>query len=253
MTAGRLASIQRHPIKSHGRERLDEVTLGEGAAMPWDRRWAVAHDATKVGAVVDGWAPCANFSIGSKAPALMAIEARLDEAEVRVTLTHPERPELSIRPDDAADAARFIDWVRPLCPADRAQPERVVALPERGWTDTDYASVSILNLASAEALAVAMGAELSPRRWRCNFWVEGLEPFVEDGWAVRILTLGGATLEIVEPIVRCKATTANPKTGVIDADTLAGLRQLRGQQVMGVYARVVGGGTMRDGDRLALT
>ena len=73
-----LAQIHRHPIKSHGRESLAAVALGAGAGLPWDRHWAVAHDASRA----DGsaWAPCANFSRGSKAPSLMAINARLDEA-----------------------------------------------------------------------------------------------------------------------------------------------------------------------------
>ncbi len=70
MTA-RVAALWRHPIKSHGREALKNVSLTEGQTMPWDRRWAVAHDAAKA----DGseWAECMNFSRGAKAPSLMAM------------------------------------------------------------------------------------------------------------------------------------------------------------------------------------
>ena len=75
----RVTDIFRHPLKSHGREALKEVTLSQGAAMPWDRRWAVAHEASKADG--SGWASCANFSRGSKAPLLMAITARLNEAD----------------------------------------------------------------------------------------------------------------------------------------------------------------------------
>ena len=71
----RVTGLWRHPIKSHGREALTSVRLEAGATMPWDRTWAVAHDASDV----DGsaWAHCRNFTIGSKAPGLMAIDARL--------------------------------------------------------------------------------------------------------------------------------------------------------------------------------
>ena len=180
----------------------------------------------------------------------MAIDATLDETSGQVTLRHPDRPVLTFDPD--RDAAEFLDWVRPLCPPDRAQPVRIVTAGARGMTDTDYPSVSILNMASNANLGGAMGTDLSPLRWRGNLWVEGLEAWAEEGWTGRGISIGDVMLEVVEPIVRCKATTANPDTGLIDADTLAGLSAARGQQTFGVYARVVSGGTIRAGDAVAL-
>ena len=45
--ADQFAALWRHPIKGHGREALETVDLTEGRTMPWDRRWAVAHEAAK--------------------------------------------------------------------------------------------------------------------------------------------------------------------------------------------------------------
>ncbi|HQY44421.1 MAG TPA: MOSC domain-containing protein [Paracoccaceae bacterium] len=242
-----LASIQRHPLKSHGREELAEVRLTAGEGLPWDRRWAVAHDAAKID---EGqWSPCQNFSRGSKAPKLMAINARLDTDRGALTLTHPDRPAITFRPGDSTDAARFLDWVTPLCPADRARPARLYSIPVRGMTDTDYPSVSILNLASNQALGAALGTELSPLRWRGNFWIDGLPPFAETDLVGRTVRLGSARIEIVEPIERCLATTANPATGERDADTLGALRSLHGHQNFGLYGRVIEGGLVRQGDQ----
>lgn len=241
-----LASIQRHPLKSHGREELAEVRLTAGEGLPWDRRWAVAHDAAKID---EGqWSPCQNFSRGSKAPKLMAINARLDTDRGALTLTHPDRPAITFSPDVSTDAARFLDWVTPLCPADRALPARLYSIPVRGMTDTDYPSVSILNLASNQALGAALGTELSPLRWRGNFWIDGLPPFAETDLVGRTVRLGTARIEIVEPIERCLATTANPATGERDADTLGALRSLHGHQNFGLYGRVIEGGLVRQGD-----
>lgn len=39
-----VTEIWRHPIKSHGREPLESVTLEAGKALPLDRLWAVAHE-----------------------------------------------------------------------------------------------------------------------------------------------------------------------------------------------------------------
>lgn len=249
MTA-RVASIQRHPLKSHGREELAEVRLLAGEGLPWDRHWAVAHAAARLN---EGeWGPSANFSRGSKAPRLMAISSRLDKTAATLTLRHPDLADLTFAPDDPGDTRRFIDWVRPLCPPDRAQPARIVSVPGRGMTDTDYPSVSLIALASNQALSEHLGTELSPLRWRANFWLDGLRSFEERDWVGRTVRLGGAILKIVEPKVRCLATTANPATGERDADTLRALEALHGDRDFGIYATVAEGGTVRRGDAVEL-
>lgn len=245
-----VASLQRHPLKSHGREALSHVLLAAGAGLPWDRHWAVAHDAAKI--TKGEWSPCQNFSRGSKAPKLMAINATLDETAAALTLTHPERPDLTFRPDDPEDAGRFLDWVRPLCPPDRAQPARLYSMPRRGMTDTDYPSVSLISLASNRALGEHLGTDLSPLRWRGNIWLEGLRPWEERNWVGRTLRVGSAVLEIVEPKERCLATTANPATGERDADTLRALTALHGDRDFGLYARVIEGGEISVGDQAEL-
>lgn len=248
MTAATLAAIWRHPIKAHGREELTGVLLTDGAALPWDRHWAVAHDAARIDRLHPTWAACANFSRGAKAPRLMALTAQLDEAAGQIALSHPDLPPLTFRPGDAAGERAFLDWVRPLCPADRALPAQLYTVPGGALTDTDYPSVSLLNLASNADLAARMGLDLSPLRWRANLWLDGPAPWAERDWVGRRLSLGEAELEIVKPIVRCAATTANPGTGRVDADTLGALRALHGERVFGLYARVTRGGAVRRGD-----
>ncbi len=244
----RLAQISRHPIKSHGRERLAGVTLRAGEALPWDRHWAVAHAAAKL---VPGWNPCVNFARGAKAPGLMSIAAKLHEASGQVTLTAPGKPDLAFHPDQDADLPAFLDWVRDLNPADRAQPVQIVTAG-RGMTDTDYASISILNLASNAALGAEMGVDLAPERWRANLWLEGVQPWAERAWVGHRIQIGEAVLEVTEHIVRCRATMANPTTGVIDADTLTALQTGHGHQEMGLYARVIQSGAISQDDTVVV-
>ncbi|MCY1127436.1 MOSC domain-containing protein [Frigidibacter sp. RF13] len=245
-----VAALQRHPLKSHGREALASVVLTAGQGLPWDRRWAVAHEASKI---TEGeWAPCQNFSLVSKSPQLMAIDAQLEPVTGQLTLTHPDRPAITFRPDEPQDEDRFLEWVRPLVAANRAQPTRLYSVADRGMTDTDYPSVSLISLASNRALGAAMGTDLSPKRWRANIWAEGLEPFLEPDLVGRRLRVGEVLLDVVEPIERCLATTTNPETGVRDADTLAALRARFGHQNFGLYARVIEGGTIREGDQIAV-
>ena len=248
MTA-RLAHIFRHPIKGHGREELASVALAPGRCLPWDRHWAVAHDAARL--VPGEWARCVNFLRGAKAPLLMAVTARLDEAARRVTLSHPDRPDHSFHPDDAAALPAFLDWVRPLCPPERGQPAAVVAAPEgRGMTDSPFPSVSILSLTALKVLEQRMGRPLGMHRWRANLWLEGLAPWEEFDLIGREISIGPVRLRVEERITRCKATTANPETGRIDADTLGALDEGYGHQDFGVYATVTHGGTLTPGDEV---
>ena len=92
-----LKHIWRHPIKSHGREDLTSIELRKDKTLPWDRCWAIAHETSK--ANNSSWAECVNFSRGSKAPKLMAINASLNESNEEVTLSHPELESVTIHPE----------------------------------------------------------------------------------------------------------------------------------------------------------
>lgn len=242
-------ALWRHPIKGHGREAMHSVELTEGQTIPWDRRWAVAHEMTQS----DGqnWAPCANYSRGSKVPGLMAINTTSDQAAGTVTLTHPDRPDLTFDPD--GDPQAFLDWVRPIMPANRAQSVGLHRVPDRGMTDTDYASVSLINLASNDDLGAHMEAEISPLRWRCNIHFDGVPAWEELSWTGKTLTLGTAQLRVKEPIVRCMATTANPATGQRDLDTLGALDQHWNHQYFGIYAVVTRSGRIALDDTVTLS
>jgi uncharacterized protein len=243
-----LAHICRHPIKGHGRETLASVRLSAGACLPYDRHWAVAHEAAKL---TGGWVPCANFARGAKAPTLMAVTSTLDEATGTIALRHPDRPDLRFRPDDPTDLPAFLDWITPLSPPDRARPAQIVSVG-RGMTDSDFPSVSILSLASLADLSARMGHDLSIHRWRGNLWLDGLEPWAEWGWIGRTLRIGEAEFKIEERITRCRATSADPDTGVIDADTLGALDAAYGHQDFGLYATVTKGGLIATGDKVTL-
>jgi uncharacterized protein YcbX len=242
----RLALITRHPIKAHGREALASVLLSEGATLPCDRRWAVAHEAAKL---TPGWVSCNNFLRGVKTPQLMAMEARMVGETVQ--LTHPTLGALTVNPDLPEDAARLIAWVAPLVPTGRAQPTQVIR-HDGGLTDSDYPTVSILNLASLANLSARMGMDMSPHRFRGNLWLEGAAPWAEWGWIGKRLQIGQAVLEVTERITRCRATCVDPTTGTVKGETLDALDTAFGHKDFGVYAKVVQGGEIALDDAWSL-
>jgi hypothetical protein len=249
MTA-RVARLIRHPIKSAGFEEVGEAELAPGAAFPFDRVWAVAHAAARL-QEPPAWAPKLQFLRGWGSAALMAVSCRSEPAARRVTLSHPARPTATFAPDQAGDAARLIDWLRPLWPETRPDPARVVAVPGQALTDQDAPLVSINSLASLAVLEAAAGRALSLHRWRGNIWVEGWAPGAELDLIGREITIGTARLRVEEAIVRCRATAANPETGESDVDTMALLERTWGHTDFGVFARVIEGGRVATGAQVA--
>jgi uncharacterized protein YcbX len=246
---GRVARLVRHPIKSAGFEQIETAALTEGAAFPFDRVWAVAHAAARLPEPL-AWAPKLQFLRGWASAELMAISCVSDPEARRVTLSHPRRETASFRPDDPADAARLIDWLRPLWPENRPEPARVVSLPGQAFTDQDQPLVSINSVASLADLSARMGLELSPHRFRGNIWVDGWKPWAELDLIGCEITIGTVRLRVEEPIGRCRATGANPDTGTQDADTMAALETHYGHTDFGVFARVIGRGAVALGDEV---
>lgn len=241
----RVTEILRYPLKSHGREELQQVTLEPGTSMPWDRIWAVAHEASK--AEPGKWAACVNFSRVTKAPSLMAITVRLDETTETLTLSHPKRPDLSFRPD--TEMQSLIEWVMPLVPQNRALPRKIIRLNGRGFTDSDFPSVTLCNHATHRAVEEKADQKLSIHRWRGNIWFNGETPWAERNWIGKDIRIGACILRPREQTDRCPATTTNPETGVQDVDVLAVL-DTWGHRDFSVRAEVIEGGQIVVGDRV---
>lgn len=243
-----VAEIWRHPIKSHGREAIDAIDATAGEALPWDRHWAVTHEATKFDKDDPQWVMCRNFMIGAATPGVAGIWSKLDEATGHLTLSHSALPDITIDPTNAADIARFITWVTPLCPPDKRQPTGIASAGKVSLSDTSYQSVSIMTRASHAAVEAQLGQSISPYRWRGNIWLDGPKAWEELDWVGRDVQIGTAVFTIAEPIERCVATAANPKTGHRDVDLLSTLRDGWDHQQFGVYATVKTSGRIAVGD-----
>ena len=182
----------------------------------------------------------------------MAITARLNEADESLTLSHPNRKDFTFQPDDERQLSGFLAWVKPLMPADRAQSARILRLPERGFTDSDFPSISINSHASLRALSEHIGQPLSQHRWRGNLWIDGLDPWVEHSWLEQKFRIGSVVFEGEEPIERCMATTLDPETAISNADTLNTLNKVYGHQNFGVFGIVSKSGYIKINDKAEL-
>ncbi len=240
----RLAQIWRYPVKSHGRESIEVARLTAGACLPGDRIWAVAHEASR--ADNSAWSPCSGFTRVASSPALAAIRAELHADGQTVTLSHPEQGTLTVAPD--LQPSMLLDWVRPLTAEGRAAPARIVRVPDRGLTDSDYPSLTIGNLASHRAVEGRLGRTLQIERWRANLWLDDLPPWEEFDWIGRTIQIGKASLRVTERTGRCAAPSANPETGKRDSDLLGFLEEQWNHQDFCVHAEVITSGKIAIGD-----
>jgi hypothetical protein len=120
-------------------------------------------------------------------------------------------------------------------------------------------SVSLLSHASLERLREEGGFadRIDGRRFRMLFEVDGVSAHEEDTWIGRQVRIGNATVVFNGDIGRCKVTSRNPATGVVDLATLVTLASYRRDGVteplpFGVYGSVLAPGRVRVGDRATL-
>lgn len=244
----KLAAIWRHPVKSLGAERLASVTLAPGRLLPWDRTWALAHAGGQFDPAAPAWRPCGEFLRQTHIPEFARITAQFDPEARRLSLRHPALDELRINPDSPDGAGALACWTAALAEPHRAGPYRLCRLPEGGFTDAPEPWISIASTRSLGILSQRAGRPLEHGRFRANLWLDGLDPWEEFGLAGRVLRIGGAAIRIVEPIGRCRAIEASPRTGTHDTPVLALLREATGGTDFAMYGEVIEGGTVREGD-----
>ncbi len=131
---------------------------------------------------------------------------------------------------------------------------------------TDVRPVSLVSMATLQAVAAELQTTLDPQRFRSNLMLalDSGEPFAEDGWAAATLGFGSAdaqgvpcgldtrpALFVQERIPRCRMVSLDPETTAPDAALLRLLAQRHGGR-LGMYARVARPGTLQVGDAIFL-
>jgi len=120
----------------------------------------------------------------------------------------------------------------------------------------DVEPITLVSEASVRELAAQGGRDgtLDPRRFRMSFELAGCEPYEEDTWADREISVGGVVLRVAGQVPRCRVTNQDPITGDRDWNTLTQIARFReripgGRGLpFGVYARVVVPGRVHVGD-----
>jgi uncharacterized protein len=245
----RVAQLYRHPVKGLTPEPLQSAKLVEGAHFPCDRLFALENGPSGFDPEAPTHQPKIKFLMLMRNGKLAALTTRYDEATK--TLTIRLRGELVAqgRLDRREGQAEIENYLTAFLGDEIRGPVRLLAAPEgHRFMDSKSGFVSLINLASVEAIAEAAGKAVDALRFRANIHLVDMAPWAEAELVGKTLTLGGARLEVLKMIDRCAATGVDPATGDRDMDVVDILRKRFGHIDCGVYARVLEGGEITIGD-----
>ncbi len=248
---GTVVELWRYPVKSMRGEPLHRADFDE-AGMAGDRRFAFASTA----------APAGKPLLSSRErTAMLRYAPRLEPTP---TVTTPDgrsfplpSPELVFALQGALRSA-IAGTTHP------GAELTLLASPARPFTDVR--PVSLVSLATLQAVAGELQTNLDPQRFRSNLILalDGDEPFAEDAWTAATLHFGGLdlyggasglevrpALVVRERIPRCRMVSLDPETTAPHPALLRLLAQRHGGRV-GIYASVVRPGTLHVGDTIFL-
>jgi uncharacterized protein YcbX len=248
-------TLTRYPVKGLSGQIIKSVLLESGHGFPGDRQFGFARPNSGFDSNDPKPLPKTKFYMLARDAALVQLSTVYDDKTGILSMTAPQ------------DAARFdvntIDGQRKaseflksyLSLPDDETPQLYEASPHR-FTDVSVVSaemmnaVSIINLDSVLEFSKSIGQTVDPRRFRGNIQLTGLPPFSELDMLERQIAIGAVRLKIVKRTKRCPATEVNLTTGERDIRTPKLLRQHYGHMDMGVYAEVLEGGMLTQGDRV---
>lgn len=250
----RVAELWHYPVKSMQGIRVHKLA-GSVAGFTLDREWALIDSAT--GHVLSA----------KTVPLLLAAKVTTDPAGNGLTITLPDGTDH--RPTDADIDDVLSAWLGRAVvlrhrrahsgggydmtfdpPDDSAEQYEI---PVEAGTFFDLATVHLITTATLEHAKVsAPQLDWDVRRFRPNLVIEtNEEPFVEDRWAGRSITIGSVSIAIEQPTVRC-AMPLRAQPGLARSlETYHALQAVHANH-LGVYGSIVEPGTITTGEEVRL-
>ena len=245
-----LTQIHRYPVKGLSAQPLDRIDLVAGAAMPDDRRFAIAHGASAFDPAAPAWQPKRQFLMLMEHERLATLRSHYDPETGTLVILRDGKPVARGVVTTPLGQDLINQFFAAYLKEESLGMPRIVEAPGVAFTDSPDPVLSIINLASVRDLERVARQPVDPLRFRGNLLIDGAEPWSEHAWVGQTVSLGGVRLHVTEVIGRCAATTVNPDTAERDLNVPKILRAGFGHVYCGVYVRVMDGGPVAVGDEL---
>ena len=244
-----LTAIRRYPVKGMSGQDLPATDLTAGQAIPLDRRYGLLHGPAALDTETEGWRLPSDFFTLDRTEKLAALQTEFDEATRALIIRRGGRQVSRGRLDQPMGRtlleqffAAYLAGIVPGMP-------RLIEAQHGAFGNSEEPSVTLLNLASLRDLEERIAKQpVDPRRMRANLLVDGIDPWAERNWIGRTLTVGAATLEVVEALDCTPGNDVNPDSGVADLSLPNILERGLGHSQILLRARVIGGGRIAVGD-----
>jgi uncharacterized protein YcbX len=243
-----IASLYRYPVKGLSPEPLPRVALDVGQTLPADRRFAIENGPSGFDPADPQWMSKAYFLMLMRDEWLAALHTHFDDA------SHV----LTIRQNGAIAAQGDLETLEGRTAIERffanghaglvKGPPKILFSAGHSFSDVARKVVSIINLGSLKAIEDVVGQPVHPLRFRANLYAEGWPAWHEFDLLGQTLAIGDVRLKVVKRIARCAAINVDPKTAARDLNLPHTLMQRFGHADCGVYAEVVAGGEVAEGD-----
>ena len=245
-----ITGIYRYPVKGLSPEQLPRVALSPGHTLPADRRYAIENGPSGFDPAAPKWMSKAYFLMLQRDEWLAGLQTRFDDASNVLTIRHSG----SIAAQGDLETAQGRAAIEQFFASNFANqikgPPKILRDKDHSFSDVARKVVSIINLASLQAIEDIVGQKVAPLRFRANLYVRGWPAWHEFDLLGRELTVGGARLKVVKRIQRCAATEVDPDTGIRDVAVPRTLMDNFGHADCGIYAEVIAGGDVAAGDAI---
>lgn len=242
-------ALWQFPVKGLGGVRLDSADLVAGQHFPGDRQFAITAGHPRFADSPAGsWQKKAAFLQLMSHEQLAALDCHF--AGTVITLHQNGAERLSADMDSAEGAAAITRFFGDMFGESLATEPRLMRIDDGAYTDTKAPWISLGGTASVNHVAEVMGHRPDARRYRLNIMMETRTPFEEAGLIGRKVALGGAILQIVEPVGRCAAIDVDPENGARGPHLLPRMATAFGHTDLGIFAKIIQSGTVTPGDQL---
>lgn len=247
-----LTHIRRYPVKGLSAEELAAVEVRPGETLPNDRRFAIAHGASRFDPNAPEWHPKRQFLVLMTHERLAQLSTRFDDDTGILTIERDGRPVARGQITTPLGKDLITQFLAAFMDKDTQGTPKLVEAPGVSFTDQERNVLSLINLASLRDLERVTRRPVDPVRFRGNLYVEGARPWEEFDWVGQRLRIGEAVLRVVERIDRCAAVNVNPQTADRDMNVVKALQAGYGHVDCGVFLEVETAGTVKPGDPVAV-
>jgi uncharacterized protein YcbX len=246
-----ITDIYRYPVKGLSPEPLPCVTLAVGQTLPADRRYAIENGPSGFDPATPKWMSKAYFLMLQRDEWLAGLQTHFDDASNVLTIRH--NGSIIAQADlETAEGRAAIEQFFASHFANRIKgPPKILTGKDHSFSDVAKKVVSIINLASLDAIEDIVGQPVHPLRFRANLYLRGWPAWHEFDLLGQTLAIGEARLMVVKRIKRCAAINVDPDTAARDLDIPHTLMRRFGHADCGIYAEVIAGGAIAAGDSVA--